>query len=59
MEYQKNNPLEKYGTASRTVTLGLGYWAQIAEIGETQSIDFKTAIKRAIASYHEQIMKSR
>jgi len=47
----------QYGSSSRTITLGLGYWAMIAEIQENLSLDFKTAIKRAIADCHKETMK--
>jgi len=47
----------QYGSSSRTITLGLGYWAMIAEIQEELGLDFKTAFKRAIADCHREAMK--
>jgi len=44
----------KYGSASRTVTLGLGYWAKLAEFCEMQELDFKNGIARAIQIAHRE-----
>jgi len=55
----KQDPLEKYGSASRTVTLPIGYWAQLAEFCELEHIDFKTGIKRAIKLAHRNATKTK
>jgi len=42
------------GTASRTITLDMKYWAMLYESSELMHVDFRVAISRAIAILHAQ-----
>jgi len=46
----------QYGSASRTITMGLGYWAMIAEIQEQNKTSFKDTLAYCIKIAHRDCM---
>ena len=54
MVYKTSSVSERYGTASRTITLPLSSWGAVAECCEINEVDMKTTIIRAIATFHAQ-----
>lgn len=54
MPYRKTSSSDRYGSASRTITLPLSSWAYVAECCEIMEVDMKTTIIRAIAVLHAQ-----
>ena len=51
MVYRNTNSSDRFGSASRTITLPLSSWAYLAECCESNEIDLKTCFIRAIAQY--------
>ena len=48
-----------FGSASRTITLGLGYWAMIAQIQEKEKSEFKDTIQTCIKIAHRDLMSKK
>ncbi len=54
MPYRKPSASDRYGNASKTITLPLSSWACIAECCEIMEVDMKTTMIRAIAMLFAQ-----
>ena len=57
MPYRRTQDTDKYGSASRTLTLPLSTWAALAETCEILEIPMKTAIVRSIAVFNAQTVQ--
>jgi len=49
----------QYGSSSRTITLGLGYWAMIAEIQEYNNTTFKDTMMKVVKLAHRETMSKK
>jgi hypothetical protein len=49
MPYRKMSASDRYGNASKTITLPLSTWAHIAECCEIMEVDVKTTLIRSVA----------
>tara|TARA_B110000263_G_scaffold211114_1_gene193933 strand:+ start:187 stop:399 length:213 start_codon:yes stop_codon:yes gene_type:complete len=49
-----NTGSDKFGTASRTITLPLSSWGQVAECAEIMEVGMKVTLQRAIAVLYAQ-----
>lgn len=56
MVYHTSDPNEKFGSASRTITLPLGYWAMIAEMADINKTEFKGTLMFCIKTAHREVM---
>lgn len=54
MPYRKTSSSDRFGSASRTITLPLSSWAYVADCCEIMQVDMKTTLIRAIAVLHAQ-----
>ena len=54
MPYKNTNSSDRFGTASRTVTLPLSSWGQVAECAEIMEVGMKVTLQRAIAVLYAQ-----
>jgi hypothetical protein len=50
----KNTSSDRFGTASRTITLPLSSWGQVAECAEIMEVGMKITLQRAIAVLYAQ-----
>ena len=54
MPYKNTNSDDRFGTASRTITLPLSSWGQVAECAEIMNVGMKVTLQRAIAVLYAQ-----
>jgi hypothetical protein len=54
MPYRKTDSSDRFGTASRTITLPLSSWGQVAECAEIMNVGMKVTLQRAIAVLYAQ-----
>ena len=54
MPYKRSSTSDRYGNASKTITLPLSSWAYLAECCEIMEVDVKTTLIRSIAVLHAQ-----
>ena len=54
MPYKNTSSSDRFGTASRTITLPLSSWGQVAECAEIMQVGMKVTLQRAIAVLYAQ-----